>query len=323
MAPRLVTVFGGSGFVGRYVVQEIARTGARVRVAVRRPNEAHFLKPMGDVGQVVPVQANIRNELSVARALHGADAVVNLVGILHETHYQSFNAVHHRGAATIAGCAAEAEIENVVHLSAIGADADSPAEYARSKAAGEAAVRAAIPAAAIIRPSIVFGPEDDFFNRFATMARIAPALPLVGGGETRFQPVYVDDVAAAVVRVLTDPALAGQTFELGGPNVYTFRALMELMIKVTGQKRGLVPLSFGMARAMGRVCEMIPLITPPITRNQVEMLRSDNVCSGACPVLSELGINPASAEAILPTYLWRYRKGGQFADANRDAVSKR
>lgn len=321
MAPRLVTVFGGSGFVGRYVVREIARTGARVRVAVRRPNEAHFLKPMGDVGQVVPIQANIRNEASVARALQGADAVVNLVGILNETSRQSFDAVHNRGAARIAECAAKAGITNFVQMSALGADPDSTSEYARSKAAGEAAVKAQIPTAVAIRPSVVFGPEDGFFNRFASMARFTPALPLVGD-DVKFQPVYVDDVADAIVKALCDPACAGKTYELGGPKAYTFRETLELMMSVTGQQRALIQMPFGLARMQGWVFEHIPLITPPITRDQVELLRSDNVCSGAMPGLAELGIDPTSAEAILPTYLWRYRKGGQFADLSRGAVSK-
>ncbi|MDX5366353.1 MAG: complex I NDUFA9 subunit family protein [Alphaproteobacteria bacterium] len=312
-AGSLVTVFGGSGFLGRHIVHALARRGYRVRVAVRRPNDAQFLRPMGVVGQVEPVQANIRNEASVRSAIEGADAVVNLVGILYETGRQTFEAVQAEGAGRIARAAKSAGIDRFVHVSAIGADADSAAAYARSKAAGEAAVRAAIPGAAIVRPSIVFGPEDDFFNRFAAMARLSPALPLVGGGKTRFQPVYVKDVAEGVARIL-ERGLGGATWEFGGPEVKSFRALLEDVLRVTGRKRILAPLPVPLAKLMSMVTQFIP--NPPLTPDQVRLLGSDNVVSDAAKAegrtLEGLGIAPTILEVVLPTYLYRFRKAGQF-----------
>lgn len=313
MVPGLVTVFGGSGFIGRQVVRELARLGCRVRVAVRDPEEAMALKPCGDVGQVTPVQANIRHDGSVKAAVQGADAVINLVGILYETENQRFETVHHQGSARIAKAAKEAGISNFVQMSALGASPESSANYARTKAAGEAAVRAAIPEAVVIRPSVVFGPQDAFFNRFASVMRFAPLLPLIGGGEQKFQPVYVGDVADAIVKALTDPSCAGRTYELGGPTVYTFRELMELVMAETGRHAGLVPVPFELASFKAFFLELLPV--PPLTRDQVELLKSDNVCSGDLPGLRDLGIQPTAAEVILPSYLDIYRKGGRFSPA--------
>ncbi len=315
MTPSMVTVFGGSGFLGRHLVQRLAATGARVTVAVRNPESALFLKPMGDVGQITPVGADVRDGPAVAAAVQGADWVVNLVGVLYETRRQSFSAIHAQGAERIAKAAKAAGAKRLVHVSAIGANRHSSAAYARSKAAGEAAVAAAYPAATILRPSIIFGPEDDFFNRFAAMARVSVALPLFGGGETRFQPVYVGDVAAAVVKALTDEGTAGTTYELGGPKVYSFRQLMTLMLAEIGRKRILLPLPFFVADAMGAVLQSLPLpfgMAPPLTGDQAKLLRYDNVVSGDAPGLADLGIAPTACEIILPTYLDRFRRHGRF-----------
>ncbi len=322
MTPSLVTVFGGSGFLGRHLVQRLAATGARVTVAVRNPESALFLKPMGDVGQITPVGADVRDGPAVVAAVQGADWVVNLVGVLYETRRQSFGAIHAQGAERIAKAAKAAGAKRLVHVSAIGADRHSSAAYARSKAVGEAAVAAAYPAATILRPSIIFGPEDDFFNRFAAMARLSMALPLFGGGETRFQPVYVGDVADAVMRSLTAEGTAGTTYELGGPRVYSFRQLMELLLAEIGRKRILLPLPFVVADAMGSVAvalvgvlQYLPLpfeVAPPLTGDQAKLLRYDNVVSGDAPGLADLGITPTACEIILPTYLDRFRRHGRF-----------
>jgi len=310
----LVTVFGGSGFLGRYAVRALAKDGWRIRVAMRRPHLAPELRVMGDVGQIELVQANVRHPESVARALEGAEAAVNLVGILFETGRQRFSVLQSEAAKAVAEAATAAGAGRFVQISAIGADATSASVYASTKAEGEAAVRAAFPAATILRPSIVFGEEDDFFNRFGGMAAMSPALPLIGGGKTRFQPVYAGDVGAAIARALTSQEAAGKTYELGGPGVYSFRALMELVLKETHHKRALVPVPFPIAEVMGAVAQLIAFTpyTPPITRDQVELLKSDNVASG--PGLAELKITPTVLESILPTYLWKYRQGGQFAE---------
>jgi len=248
MAERVVTVFGGSGFIGRYLVQRLARQGWIIRVAVRHPQSALFLKPCGDVGQIVPLAASLQCEESIAAAVEGATAVVNLVGILYERGRQTFRTVHVEGAERVARAAAAAGAGRLVHMSALGADSASPSAYARTKAEGERLVLASFPGASVIRPSIVFGPEDAFFNRFARLARFLPALPLIGGGRTRFQPVYVGNVADAMVAVLADPASAGITYELGGPRIYTFRELMEILLREIGRRRLLLPLPFWMAR---------------------------------------------------------------------------
>jgi uncharacterized protein YbjT (DUF2867 family) len=315
MAEKLATVFGGAGFIGRYVVQRLARAGWRIRVPARNPDSALFLKPLGDVGQIVPMAANIRNELSVRRAVEGAGAVFNLVGILSERGRQSFDAVHREGAERIARIAAEMGAARLLHISALGADPQSPSKYARSKAAGEAAVRAAFPGATLFRPSIVFGPEDDFFNRFARLTRLLPALPLIGGGKTRFQPVYVGDVAEALAAALADPRTMGQIFELGGPQTYSFRQLMEILLAAVGRKRWLVPVPFPVATAQGAVLSLLP--NPPLTRDQVKLLRRDNVVSGLFPGLIELGVRPTALEAVIPTYLDRFRPGGWYSSARR------
>jgi len=303
-----ITVFGGSGFLGRHLVKRLAEGGAALRVAVRYPEAASFLKPMGEVGQIVPLQANLRDEASVARAVAGADAVVNLVGILYQRGAQRFQAVHAEGAARAARAAAEAGAKRFVQVSAIGADAASPAQYGRTKAAGEAAVAEAFAGATIVRPSIVFGPEDDFFNRFAALARVLPALPLIGFGRTRFQPVYVGDVAEAIARILDDPATAGRTYELGGPRVYSFADLMALVLRETGRRRLLVPLPYALAKLQASFLELLPV--PPLTRDQVELLKRDNVVAEGALGLSDLGVEPTAVDAILPTYLARYRRRG-------------
>ncbi|HKS61438.1 MAG TPA: complex I NDUFA9 subunit family protein, partial [Xanthobacteraceae bacterium] len=277
-AETLVTVFGGSGFLGRHVTRALARQGYRIRPAVRRPDLAGHLQPLGRVGQIHAVQANLRYPESVEAAVRGADAVVNLVGILFERGKQTFDAVQAEGAATVARAAAAAGAR-MVHVSALGADADSPALYGRSKAAGEAAVLAAVPDATILRPSILFGPEDDFFNRFAALARMAPALPLIGGGMTKFQPVFVGDVAQAVMRAVGGWAKGGAVYELGGPEVKTFRELMDYVLAVTERKRLLVPLPFGLARLQAMLLQFMP--KPLLTPDQVELLRADNIVSAA------------------------------------------
>ncbi|WP_459855416.1 complex I NDUFA9 subunit family protein [Dongia sp. agr-C8] len=314
MRGELVTVFGGSGFIGRYVVRRLAREGWLVRVAVRRPDEALFCKTAGHVGQVVPVAANLRDPASVRAAISGAAAVVNLVGILFPAGPQRFEAVHAEGAANVAAAAAAAGVRALVQVSAIGADSQSPAAYARSKAAGEAGVAKAFPGATILRPSIVFGPEDDFFNRFAKMALLLPGLPLIGGGTTRFQPVYVLDVAEAIARAVEHPeAHAGKTYELGGPRIYSFRELMTLMLSEIGRKRCLCSIPFAIAALKGAFFQSIPFIKPPLTADQVKLLKRDNVVGPQAAGFKELGITPTALEPILPTYLDRYRPQGFYS----------
>jgi uncharacterized protein YbjT (DUF2867 family) len=315
---RLVTVFGGSGFVGRYVVRALAKDGWRIRVALRRPALAPELKVMGDVGQVELVQANIRYPDSVARTLDGAEAVVNLVGVLYEAGRQGFEALHAAAPRSLGEQAAARGIGRFVQVSAIGADARSPSRYAQTKAAGEAAVRAAIPGAVVLRPSIVFGPEDDFFNRFGRLASMAPVLPLIGGGETRFQPVYAGDVGEAAAVVLRQETAAGRTYELGGPGVYSFRQLMEIVLRETQKRRPLVPVPTPLARIMGGAgdlqARLLPIVAPQITTDQVALLARDNVADPALPGLEALGVTPTALEAVLPGYMWKFRKGGQFAE---------
>jgi NADH dehydrogenase len=311
----VATVFGGSGFIGRYVVKRLAGAGHVVRVAVRDPEGALFLKPMGGVGQVVPMRCDIGDAAQVAAAVAGADMVVSLVGILFEAGGQTFRKIQAEAPGSIARAAAAAGVKRLVHVSAIGADAGSEAEYARTKAAGEQAVLAAFPSATILRPSIVFGPEDGFFNRFGAMASLLPALPLIGGGHTRFQPVYVGDVADAVMAALARDDVFGRTYELGGPKVWSFRELLEFILRETGRRRALVHVGWGMAMLQGRLGELLP--TPPITRDQVNLLRRDNVVADGAPGLSELGIQPKAIEAIVPAYLARFRRRG----VRRDTVA--
>ena len=312
----LVTVFGGSGFVGSQVVRGLAKRGLRVRVAVRQPHLAHTMRLLGDVGQIEVVQANIRNPASIRRAVTGAQAVVNLVGLLYETGRNKFQSVHAMGAQNIAKAAKELGVTRFVQMSALGADEASPSKYARTKAMGEQAVREILPDAVIVRPSIVFGAGDGFFNKFAEMAVISPVLPLIGGGHTRFQPVFVGDVATAIAKAVIDPALAGKTLELGGPGVFSFREILELIMRETERKRLLLPIPFPIASLIGKVGELAALTpaAPPLTSDQVELLKADNVVSGAYPGLADLGVTPTSVEAIIPSYLYRFRKGGQYAD---------
>jgi len=310
---RRVTIFGGSGFVGRHVVGALAKRGYRIRVAVRRPDLAGHLKPLGAVGQIHAVQANVRDRASVERAVVDAWAVINLVGILFQSGRQRFDAVHTQGARTIAEAAAAAGSRHLVHMSAIGADPKSPSAYGRSKAAGEANAKAAFPTAAIMRPSIIFGPEDHFFNRFAAMARISPVIPLVGA-ETRFQPVFVGDVAEAYAAALEDRAKPGEAYELGGPDVASFRALMEKMLAVIGRRRWIVSIPFPLAKLQASFLQMMP--KPILTVDQVRQLARDNVVSEEAEAsgrtLQGLGIDPRGMDPILPTYLSRFRKSGQF-----------
>jgi uncharacterized protein YbjT (DUF2867 family) len=320
---RLVTIFGGTGFVGRHVVRALAKQGWRIRVAARRPYLAGHLQPAGRVGQIHAVQANLRFPASVAAALRGSDAVVNLVGILSESGQQSFDAVQGFGARAVARAAREAGVRTLVQMSALGADPTSDSDYARSKAAGEAAAFEFFPEANVLRPSLVFGPEDDFFNRFAAMARVSPILPLIGGGETRFQPVFVGDVAEAVAKALAGETKPGAIYELGGPEVKTFRELMEYVCATTGRKRLLAPVPFGGAHYLALGTELASKLSLGLfpamlttTRDQVRLLKRDNVVSAQAAAegrtLEALGIEAEAIESVVPSYLYRFRKSGQF-----------
>ncbi len=323
---RLVTIYGGSGFVGRYIVQRMARAGWRVRVAVRRPNEAMFVKTYGTVGQVEPVLCNIRDDDSVRASATGADAVVNCVGTFDAGGKNNFDAVQNEGAARIARIAAEEGVARMVHISAIGADVDSESEYARSKALGEAAVQEAFPNAVILRPSVIFGSEDAFFNRFAKMARLSPVLPLFGA-ETRFQPVYVDDVAHAAAKGALGEAEPG-TYELGGPDVDTFRGLLQDMLGTIRRRALILGLPSWVGAIVAPVSGFISFLTlgivpQPITADQVKQLQSDNVVAGGARGFDALGIQPTAMEAVLPGYLWQYRPDGQYNDITRSARNLR
>lgn len=302
MEPQVISVFGGSGFIGRHLVRRLAADGWIVRVGVRDPEAAGFLKPMGDAGQIVAMPADVTRPETVARLVDGCRAVVNLVGILYERGSRTFQRVHVEGAANVASAARAAGAERLVQVSAIGADPDSPAAYGRTKAAGERAVAAAFPGATVMRPSVVFGPEDDFFNRFAALARVLPALPVF---DVAFQPVYVGDVAAAIVRVLDDPATAGKTYELGGPRPIPFRELMQIVLRETGRARWLLPLPLAIAEIEALFLELLPV--PPLTRDQVKLLGRDNVVAPGALTLADLGVTPTAIEAIVPSYLRRYR----------------
>lgn len=314
MNDRLITVFGASGFIGRYVVRALAKRGVRVLAAVRNPATAHFLRPLGDVGQIQIVQANVRVAPTIAKAVEGASGVVNLVGVLRQSGAQSFQALHVQAAEAIAEAAAKAGAQSFLQVSAIGADTASPSLYARTKALGEAAVRAAFPKAIIARPSIAFGPEDEFFNKFASLARLSPVLPLFGGGKTRFQPIFAGDAGEAIARAVLDPACAGKTYELGGPAICTFRELMEEMLRATARKRMLLPLPYFVAQAVAFGFVFMPdfVMEPLITFDQIKLLRIDNVVSAGALGVRDLGIAPRAIETELPTYLWRFRRTGQF-----------
>lgn len=312
MINSVVTVFGGSGLLGRHAVRLLADNGAgyRIRVAVRRPNLANFLPPMGHVGQIQLFKGDVRDADAVAAAVRGSQGVVNLVGILYQGGGQGFGDVHVEGAENIARAAKAAGAQALVHVSAIGADVDSDSSYWRTKAEGESRVRAVFPGATILRPSLVFGPEDIFFNRFAWLARISPVLPLIGGGRTKFQPVFASDVAAAIRHCLEDPSTAGKTYELGGPGIYSFKELMQIILRETGRKNLLVPVPFFVAAMQSWVLGLLP--NPLLTPDQVRMLRKDNVVSANALTLADLGIQPDAVEAIVPAYLWRFRAKGQY-----------
>jgi len=303
MAHRLICVFGGSGFIGRHLVRRLAAAGDRVRVAVRDPEGALFLKPMGDVGQIVAVPADLGHEASVRLAVAGADAVVNLVGTLVSRGRHSFQALHVDGPRRLAAAARDAGVRGLVHVSALGAAKDSRSAYARSKAAGEDGVRASFPGAVVLRPAVVFGPEDDFFNRFAALTGISPVLPALGAA--RFQPVYVGDVADAAMATLAAPAHAGKTFSLGGPRLYTMREIMELVLAQTGRRRAVVSVPLGLVALESVFLQFLPGLLK-LTPDQVRLLAVDNVVPPGEPGLAELGIAPTAAEAILPTYLSRF-----------------
>jgi uncharacterized protein YbjT (DUF2867 family) len=312
----LVTVFGGSGFVGRHVVRALARRGYRIRVAVRRPDLAGHLQPLGRVGQIHAVQANIRYPDSMVAAVRDAAVVINLVGILYERGGQRFDAVQTEGAEAVAR-AAVGMGARLIHGSAIGAEENSPSRYAQSKAAGERAVLATLPSAVITRPSIMFGPEDDFFNRFASLARLSPFLPLIGGGQTRIQPVFVGDVAAAIADAVDGKAKPGTVYELGGPDILTFRQLMTYVLTTIERHRLLLPIPFALAKLPAAILQFMP--KPPLTPDQVELLKADNVVSQAANAegrtLAAFGIKPTAIATVVPTYLWRFRKTGQFKSA--------
>lgn len=319
---KLVTVFGGSGFIGRHVVRALVRDGWRVRVAVRNPSLAGHLQPLGGVGQIVATQANLRFPESIAQACVGADAVVNLVGILAEGGKQTFDSIQSKGPRLIAEAARAAGVTRFVQMSAIGADPDSKGAYGRSKAEGEAAVLAVYPDAVILRPSVVFGPEDSFFNRFAALARFSPALPAIGFGRTRFQPVFVGDVARAVAMAASGAAAGGPPpYELGGPRVLSFADILRYVLRETGRSRLLLPIPFAVARLQARVLQRLP--GAPLTVDQVAMLATDNVVSGeaqsAGRTLEGLGLHPTPIEAVAPSYLVRFRKTGQFGKARQGA----
>lgn len=311
---KLVTVFGGSGFVGRAVVRMLAKQGYRVRVAVRKPNLAHDLRPLGDVGQVSLVQANLRDADSIIRATEGADAVINLVAVMKESGAQSFAALHHQGAMWVAQAAERAKVPVLVHVSSIGADADAEAAYARTKGLGEQAVRDVRPDAVIIRPSIIFGNGDGFFNQLGGMVAKLPIIPLIGGGETRFQPVYVTDVATAIVNAVADKTAAGKTYELGGPATYSFEELLRYVAEETDRERFFVPLPWALAKLEARLTGFLP--GAPLTMDQVLLLQNDNVVGEGVGTLADLGVStPKTMEAIVPSYIWRFRRTGEFKGA--------
>lgn len=313
MSIAQVTVFGGSGFIGRHIVRRLAQRGLRIRAAVRRPELADFLKTMGDVGQVVPVQANLRHAASVAAVIAGSQAVVNATGIQAQRGRQRFDAVHIEGVKHIGAAARQMNVERVIHISGLGADAGDASENAflRSKVEGEKALRAVFPNATILRPSVVFGPEDTFINNMAVATRLSPFMPAIGGDHTKFQPVYVGDVAAAVMACLEQPETSGGVFELGGPKVYTMRQIAQLILDSMGRQQRIVNVPFSLARLIGLVGQFLP--NPPLTLDQAMLLESDNVVHPGRPGFAELGLTPTAAEVILPTYLDRFRPGGRYS----------
>jgi uncharacterized protein YbjT (DUF2867 family) len=309
MTGKIVTIFGGTGFIGRHVVRRLAKAGYTIKVATRAPESAYFLRTNGKVGQIVPFACDYNDDKSIAAAVASAEAAINCIGILHETRKNSFQRIHVELADKIAAVCAAANVERFVHISALGVDR-AKSKYAATKRAGEEAVRNAFPQAAILRPSVVFGPEDSFFNRFAALSAIMPALPLIGGGRTKFQPVYVGDIAAAVMAALS-PAAAGKTYELGGPETVTFREIYERLFACTLRRRPLISLPWGVAKLQASFLSLLP--DPPLTRDQVETLKTDSIVSPGAMTLDDLGVTPTGMSLILPGYLDHYRKGGAFA----------
>lgn len=300
-----VTIFGGSGFLGRYIVAAFAKKGFQIKVAVRDIESAKFLKPLGDVGQISLMRANVNDADSICEVIQGSDVVVNCVGILFQSSFQKFDSLHHIAAKNIAESSAQNGVKKLIHVSAIGADDQSDSKYARTKALGEQAVIKCFPAATIVRPSIIVGPEDDFFNRFAGLARILPALPLIGGGLTRFQPVYVGDLAQAILKMAITPESDGKIYELGGPKVYTFKELLQFMLKVIGRKRLLLPVPFPVATVQGAVFQMCP--KPLLTVDQVRLLKKDNIVGRDAYTFDDLKMEPQAIEPIVQSYLQRFR----------------
>jgi uncharacterized protein YbjT (DUF2867 family) len=315
MEAKQITVFGGSGFLGRYVVRGLAKKGWRIKVATRHPNRAFFLRPLGQVGQIGFVKCDVADSQEVEKALLGSQAAVNLSGILFQRG-QSFQAVHVEGARIIAEAAARLGLHALVHVSALGADPGSQSHYAQTKAEGEQAVTEAFAPATILRPSLLFGPEDQFFNRFAELARFLLVLPLIGGGRTRFQPVFVGDAAQAVVAALDDPKAQGKTYELGGPTIYSFKELMQIILAETQRRRLLLPIPFGLAFLQAIFLQLLP--NPLLTPDQVRLLAHDNIVSAGAHKIEELGIQPTTVEAEVPSYLWRFRPKGEYSDLVRE-----
>lgn len=305
---RTITIFGGSGFVGRYIVQKFAENGDQIRVAVRHPNSAQFLKPLGNVGQITPVQTSLSSMDNLSHIIKGSDVVINLVGILYEKGSQTFKKIHVEGASNIAKTACHLSVPTLIHMSALGANKDSRARYASTKARGEEEVMKHFPEATLFRPSVIFGNEDAFLNRFAQMALLSPFLPLIGGGRTRFQPVYVGDVADCFFKASSLETAKGQTYELGGPSIYTFKELMLYLLQTIHRQRLLLPLPFGLAKIIGGIVQFLP--SPPLTPDQVELLKTDNTLSPQSLNAEDLGIVPKALETIAPLYLARYRPRG-------------
>jgi uncharacterized protein YbjT (DUF2867 family) len=324
MDNNLITIFGASGFVGRHTVRALAKEGWRIRAVCRKPHQANYLTPAGSVGQIQLLKGNANRDEDVARAVEGAGAVLNLTGVLFGHGEQGFDAIHAEGARRIAHAAREAGVAALIHLSAIGADPNADSSYAQSKGCGERFVREDFPAATILRPSLIFGPEDQFFNKFASLARFLPVLPLIGGGRTRFQPVYVGDIASAIVAALAREEARGQTYELGGPAVYSFRELMQFILRETGRKNLLMPLPFWLASIKGfflQIPSFLLPIAPLLTVDQVRLLKTDNVVHEGAKGLGGFDISPARVEDIVPGYLWRFHPKGQFKDQMRATAS--
>jgi uncharacterized protein YbjT (DUF2867 family) len=319
MRNEIVTVFGASGLIGRHTVEALARAGYRVRACVRFPNLAEYLAPMGSVGQIQVTKANVLDKDAVARAMTGASCVINLVGILYPAGGQSYEAIHVEAPRTIARAAKAAGIATLVHISTPGINPESESDYARTKAEGEIALREEFPEATLVKPSIVFGPDDNFFNKFAALARILPFLPLIGGGHTKFQPVFVGDVANAILKCVDDPATRGKVFELGGPAIYSFKDMLKIILRETGRSRPLIPVPFWLASIQGFFLQFLPgtLLTP----DQVTFLKTDNLVSPGALTLKDLGIQPDSLEAVIPSYLWRFRPKGQYENSAAERVA--